>query len=98
MPNFTLYTPIVLGHALHRVLEDYKKRGQPVRPPTPISKRVEWIKQTCDKVINLMIAEMTYYNKSNAPERVSTNDVFSVLFSILERLYTVTGKPKPPKS
>ena len=82
------YTAAQLGIALARtVLKHKKELEKPIYP----EKKVAWIKQTADKIFELLEVETRAFNNLSSDNLLKANDLISVAQTVLNRLLKALG-------
>ncbi len=89
------YTPVQLGMALSKTIT--KQKLELERPAYP-TKKIEWIKSTCDELINLLEREVNNFNANNPDEELGATDVVSAAQTTLNRLLKAMGVTKKKDS
>ena len=82
------YSPVQLGVALSRTVTKYRKELE--KPPYP-EKKVDWIVDTTNKMIDLMEKETKIFNLNNPDQELKGNDLVSVAQTMLNRLLKALG-------
>ncbi len=86
------YTPVQLGIALSKTVTKHKKELE--RPPYP-EKKIDWIKETANKIIDLLEVEAKFFNSHNIGEELKANDLVSVAQTVLNRILKAIGMKLP---
>ncbi len=82
------YSPVQLGMALSKTVSQHRKElEKPIYP----TKKIDWIKNTCDEIINLLEREVNTFNADNPGEELGGNDVVSAAQTTLNRLLKAMG-------
>lgn len=82
------YSPVQLGMALSKTIFKHKKELE--TPPYP-EKKIDWIKATTDKMIDLLEQETKAFNTINGEQPLKANDLISVAQTTLNRLLKAMG-------
>ncbi len=89
------YSPVQLGMALSKtILKQKKELEKPIYP----TKKIEWIKSTCNEMINILEREVNKFNADNPGEELGANDVISAAQTTLNRLLKAMGVTKKKDS
>ena len=84
----SIYTPVQLGMALSKTILKHKRAlEKPIYP----EKRGDWIKETVNKIIDLLEHETKIFNAINPDSNLKANDLISVIQTTLNRLLKAMG-------
>ena len=88
------YTAAQLGMALSKTIQKQKKELEKPAYPT---KKIEWVKSTCNEIIDILEKEVNRFNSLNPGEELGGNDVISAVQTTLNRLLKAMGLKRPLK-
>jgi hypothetical protein len=82
------YSPVQLGMALSKTILNHKRALE--KPQYP-EKKIDWIKVTTNKIIDLLEQETKSFNETNPNEQLKSKDLISVAQTTLNRLLKAMG-------